>query len=173
MNKGFTLIELVVVLLLLAITAVVAAPRFIDLSSESETAVFETTFAAFHQAVNQSHLCWRLRGGDREQENLRCSDDAQYNSVDYNAQGFPVGSLEGGGTKSVGNEHDCLLLWDTILDTEQGVWSASDSRSPAVSKELATYRSEYTGSQSCRYTLLSDTSLRFHYNSLSGEVLRL
>ncbi|USD37047.1 MULTISPECIES: type II secretion system protein [Ferrimonas] len=173
MNKGFTLIELVVVIILLAILAVVAAPRFIDLNSESETAVFETTFAAFRQAVNQSHLCWRLRGGGSDQENLSCSNEALYNSVDYNAEGFPVGTLEGGGTKSVGNEHDCLLLWDAILDTEQGVWSASDNRAPAVSKELATYQSEYIGSQSCRYTLLSDTSLRFRYNSLSGEVVRL
>ena len=173
MNRGFTLIELVVVIILLAILAVVALPRFVDLGEDAHQSSFDATYAAFRAAIKQSHLCWQLRGDGRDQEDLTCSADATYNSVDYNAQGYPAGTLEGGGTKSVGNQHDCLLIWDAILDSDQQVWSASDSRSPGVVQSEAEYESDYVGSQSCEYTLLAQPSLGFRYNSLPGEVTRL
>lgn len=40
-EKGFTLIELVVVIVLIGILAVIAAPKFIDLTSDAKSAVIK------------------------------------------------------------------------------------------------------------------------------------
>ena len=49
-QQGFTLIELVVVIVILGILAVTAAPKFIDLSSDAKAATLEGAKAAIQSA---------------------------------------------------------------------------------------------------------------------------
>lgn len=49
-QQGFTLIELVVVIVILGILAVAAAPKFIDLSAEAETAALDGVVGAVNSA---------------------------------------------------------------------------------------------------------------------------
>ncbi|MCZ4336846.1 type II secretion system protein [Shewanella colwelliana] len=54
-QKGFTLVELVVMILVLGIISVIAAPKFLSLSSESQTAMIKSvggTIASMNQMVN-------------------------------------------------------------------------------------------------------------------------
>jgi MSHA pilin protein MshA len=55
-QKGFSFIELVVVIVILGILAVTALPKFIDLSDDTEIAVFESLGATLISAANMAHL---------------------------------------------------------------------------------------------------------------------
>ena len=54
-QKGFTLIELVVVIVILGILAATAAPKFIDLTGDARKSVMEGVQGSINSAVNLAH----------------------------------------------------------------------------------------------------------------------
>lgn len=54
-QKGFTLIELVVVIVILGILAATAAPKFIDLTGDARSSVMEGVQGSINSAVNLAH----------------------------------------------------------------------------------------------------------------------
>lgn len=61
-NKGFTLIELIIVIVILGILAVVAAPKFVDISSDAKIAVLNSLSAQFKSATNLVQMKARVKG---------------------------------------------------------------------------------------------------------------
>lgn len=51
-SNGFTLIELIIVIVILGILAVIAAPKFIDISSDARIATIESLEASMRSASN-------------------------------------------------------------------------------------------------------------------------
>lgn len=62
-NSGFTLIELVIVITLLGLLAVVAAPRFIDLSSDAKASVIQNISGNLATAIKFALLKDQIAGG--------------------------------------------------------------------------------------------------------------
>lgn len=64
-NKGFTLIELVVVIVILGILSAVAAPKFMDLQKDARISAIQGLNGAIKSAVNMTFAKSIVQGTDR------------------------------------------------------------------------------------------------------------
>jgi len=112
-SKGFTLIELVVVIIILGILAVVAAPRFLNLGQDAHDARAKTAFAAFTSGVKLYHSCWLAGGHSGYTQDLACYGDGK---LDSSTTGFPLGTETATADAGVKLQGDyCGQLWQGLL----------------------------------------------------------
>ena len=151
-QSGFTLIELIIVIVILGILAVVAAPKFIDLSQDAKKSTFVATGAAFKEGVKQVHYAWILRGNGQAVQNF-------IGDLSVNAAGYPADTR--GTSLQMDSEADCLDVWRAVLDSQDANVELDDS---------AEFTATYNDPNSCTYTFVADTSLTVDYDANSGVV---
>lgn len=160
-NQGFTLIELVVVIVILGILTATAAPKFIDLSDDADKAVFSSIAGAFKSGVQQVHIAWLIRGNKRAVQNfIQISDPIAGGDLSVNSFGYPADTR--GTSLSLNSENDCLDVWRAVLDSQEALVSGDNS---------SDFEATYNGSNNCTYTYIKQQGLTVDYDSNNGEVI--
>lgn len=101
-EKGFTLIELVSVIVLLGILAAAALPRFVNLSGDANKSVTSSVRGSFYSAANLFHMKWLTQGQP-------ASLTINGNNVLMSAEGYP--------DLPTANTAGCLEIWNDIMQT--------------------------------------------------------
>lgn len=162
-SSGFTLIELIIVIIILGVSAVTVAPKFIDISSDAREATVQAEASAFQSAVNLARYKWLLLGSpsDKESRNdVQLSGGGTDGQIDFNVQGWPAQSYDGSDSVlTTDGPDDCLSVYTALV--ENGV-------DKAKTDDTADY--QVTKPRDCAYTLVADTSLGFFYDPLTGQV---
>jgi MSHA pilin protein MshB len=110
-SSGFTIIELVVVIILLGILAATALPRFMNVDTEAHAAVVEGVHGGMQTGISLYHAQWVA-----EQTPNPNTQIAEFNNLRTNANGFPYGTANRAATGSnVTTSADCAAVFTGVL----------------------------------------------------------
>ncbi|MFT7683349.1 MAG: MSHA pilin protein MshB [Moritella dasanensis] len=166
-QHGFTLIELVIVIIVLGILSATALPKFLNLSDDAEIAVVEGTAGALKSAVNLAHSKWVIMGSATDiasNDNIQLYGSGPEGTIDFNDKGWPAQSYAGIDTKTIEIDSidDCVTLWNAILNTGSDKIDKTDTSQPFVV--------EQTDVGVCLYKWSDNQSLYIRYESSNGSV---
>lgn len=140
-NSGFSLIELVIVVVVLGILAVTALPRFLDVTEEAKNASLEGVAGGFATGVSLTRAQWEAIGRSKE---------AGKNVVSYDGSKLylttPTSAEISAGTVSPGypvtNQNEDVAPGSLTAVKCESVWRSILQNPPRISSSFSDVRTQ-------------------------------
>ena len=154
-QQGFTLIELVVVIVILGVLAAVALPRFMNATEDAHSAAVNGTGGALAAGVALVRSQWelnRVKGLASPNSNIAGFGEG---TVDVNSSGWPIG------TSTSASANACVEVWQGVLQGSAPSVAASGTSTDYLASYASgtcTYTYRLDGRTSSQRTIDYDTS---------------
>jgi len=109
-QAGFTIVELIVVILVLGILAATALPKFMDTSTQAHRAAVAGTAGALGTGVMLAKAQWLANGAVASQDNVASFGNGD---VDVSAIGWPTGTA--GNNATAMSAALCVEIWNGVI----------------------------------------------------------
>ncbi|MDK9736659.1 prepilin-type N-terminal cleavage/methylation domain-containing protein [Vibrio sp. D404a] len=168
--RGFTLLELIVVVVILGVLAITVAPRFMGVQRDAHEALAQGAFSAFRNSIDMYHSQWLVDGEPDFDQVVNYGEGDVYPSE----TGFPISVREQPPTQAPQVEGDqCVALWNSLIDSDLIARSQYDTGYILPSTEAIV--SWYTGTPECYYYYTpsftqSERLPILYYSPITGEV---
>lgn len=172
-QAGFTLVELIVVIIILAILGAVALPKFIDVTEKAQVSAVKGAGGGLGAGVALFHAQWVANGHTAAVANVAGFGGAGATAtVDANAAGWPVGT---DGT-SMDADADCAAVWNNVMQGPPTLAASAGGVEYVYSRSTTTCTYTYYGGQSTAPSVDTDGdstagNMTIAYNSANGSVV--